>query len=1857
MSVCPNINLPEWQALEKAVGRFEAYKDFVESGYEIRSVEEVQEKIDKRREGITKAKVYPHTQGLMSGNLYEVEQALADSSQPNIENMAKRIANDSNVTRAMEIARKLSNSLGVNFDIINAERAQQITAGTKNPWTGQPAFYYGGQVYFVGETLSVNNVLHEFAHPLIRQIQVDNPALFQNLYNKLAATDEGVQIINNVKNNNPDLMQDGQMFQEEVMVKALEKAAVDQEQTSKFAAFIRDILFAIKKVLRNALGKIEVSSLDQNTTLDQLAYMLTNDQFQINTELITEEDVVAYVRDYQQEINDMARIDKVQLQALIKQAYDLAAGQLTELRNNENYKELALILRDQYKVPEMEVIMNDLRKYRSEIDKIVDDEVASMERLESQANALVSTVYNIDTVISKIQIHMDDIYKTGDSQSNMAKMHYYAKIVKYWGKYIQQLEEEFNKPGSGVSSSSKIYQVINNINTNLKKIENVADEMAADGARDTLYSELEPITRDVKARYEEIISGLKKKGAPQRAIDRWHKEYYGLTEDAYKRYSELREKLRNKQYMSNAEQLEYANMRIDAAKGLELTPEKIEDLLKGKIGDANWYSSYLEGYLSNPDPIVGGLALFVKNRMNEVMARAQAKFNDFSEDISQALKDYGYNPTNIGKLGRDTGFEDIVAVEEEGQLVQKKVWTFLNPFKDYRYDLKVMNKNLDEAEIEYSTTGTDESLAKLRNAVAEKKEFMRKYFHQEYKPEFYKRQELLERDEIGKIASHMRETIIEKIRKESKLGQNETEQLESTQNIDRLWREYRQLHSLFDLFGNKKTGQDLQIAERLREYRDQSREFYNWKERAGVFQSLLNKYEDELAARFSKDDPMYSTLRDEWIRKNTRVVIKPSFYTRRQEIFQKIKDILDTLPDSQKKEADLSVLHNAIIDIKAGFRDEDGQPNPAEMTKEAVEKVKRLEEELQERKKAYIGLNGLTGEDQARLSELYSIKATRDLTALEASELNTLYARKSTNQLDKYSKAALEEAYRELEEMSSTEATNYYTDIVNNYLQRMDTDFMQSRTGSRIITETNADGLLDDELITNLKSQDAEFARWFDANHVKTTDYKGDIKYKRVSVWSVVRPADSQYLEKTEIKDRSGRVIEVIDGLPTLKYYKQEVKEEYKTDLIIGKTIDNKGNFLPKALEDRDPGVDDKYINQEYYRIKNTNPQLFNILEKLKEHHLRNQQGLDAYSKLYLDFPRFTKGKFETIQSADLTQYVGRVREFFKGAKDDAESGFNYNNQSNMVKLDMFDDEVTKVPIAGLYNLDAKDVSTDIITSMMRYSLSAERQKQLIEISPLARAVQKVVNNPNNTVDLEKINKWNFVHRQLITYKKKKGTSVRASAVNNFLEREFEGQTQKGVASESAFINNFTNLLFKNASRQFFALNIPSALKNYYSAKWQTVIETSAGRYLNPISAGKGNAWAFAAMGEMSFTNQLYKKGPKSLNMQLIEIFDPSQGRSEQRYGSSMSRTIAKDVLEGSWLYSPRKWLELQATLQVFAGMMYHVNDIERKLPNGTVQKISYMDAWELRDNKIQLKEGVDPKWGITYDENGELKVGTEFNRFKNRMQQVMNNLNGAYAEFDQPEAQRYVAFRMVSFMRKYFTSMVMNRMGHKGPLWKASPRMNYGMGEQHMGFYVQTLMTIKNAALNADVTLKYATKEEKAAAMRMLTEIALLMLASYVIYALFGYDPDDDEKWDKLKNLSGPLPFPFVETDRDFNAMGYLKLHALNQVMSVRAENEQFLPLPGVGLDDYLNLTDLKSIALGPTTDTWTAAFEDLYAIVTNSDDAYYTRDVGPYSFQKKESPKLIAKLAKLAGFTGTSLDPAQGIKNFVGAQALARR
>ncbi len=182
-------------------------------------------------------------------------------------------------------------------------------------------------------------------------------------------------------------------------------------------------------------------------------------------------------------------------------------------------------------------------------------------------------------------------------------------------------------------------------------------------------------------------------------------------------------------------------------------------------------------------------------------------------------------------------------------------------------------------------------------------------------------------------------------------------------------------------------------------------------------------------------------------------------------------------------------------------------------------------------------------------------------------------------------------------------------------------------------------------------------------------------------------------------------------------------------------------------------------------------------------------------------------------------------------------------------------------------------------------------------------------------------------------------------------------------------------------------------------------------------------------------------------------------------------------------------------------------------------------------------------------------------------------------------------------------------------------------------------------------------TPDEKRAFYRVTSEVGTLLAINALLPILFGWDPDDDDRYSKLRDKSGPLPFPFVaDTEADFHFGGFMENHALMLMMNVRAENEQFLPFPGLGLDDYTSLTDMKSIAFGPTTDTYVQVLDDMVKMAQGDERAYYKRRVGPYEWQQQESAKVWAHIAKTTGVTGSSIDPATAIKNFQSVQSKAK-
>jgi hypothetical protein len=156
-------------------------------------------------------------------------------------------------------------------------------------------------------------------------------------------------------------------------------------------------------------------------------------------------------------------------------------------------------------------------------------------------------------------------------------------------------------------------------------------------------------------------------------------------------------------------------------------------------------------------------------------------------------------------------------------------------------------------------------------------------------------------------------------------------------------------------------------------------------------------------------------------------------------------------------------------------------------------------------------------------------------------------------------------------------------------------------------------------------------------------------------------------------------------------------------------------------------------------------------------------------------------------------------------------------------------------------------------------------------------------------------------------------------------------------------------------------------------------------------------------------------------------------------------------------------------------------------------------------------------------------------------------------------------------------------------------------------------------------------------------------------MYGIFGWDPKDPDKFEKLRSKSGPLPLPFVpDTGNPFQADGWLSNHALLQLLKLKSQTEMWIPLPNMGLKDYTSLPSMTPVAVGPTIDIAAKMFDTIIKMAEGDPTAYYQRTVGPYDWQQEGSSKLSNYIGQTLGMRGVTVTPELGIEKQEQAKVL---
>ena len=1808
---------------------------------------------------------------------------------------------------------KLSKITGdMPYSIISEDEAKELTKQSLNPWKNQPAFFIGSHIYFIKGRLSLETTFHEFSHPLMLALQKDNPKLFEKLYQTVVSTPEGQGILNKV-------IADGtpqETIKEEVLVRALTKLYVDHaqnlEQNSLFVKIANNILYAIKQLLRKLTGKLKISGLSPETSLKDLLNIFNEGKVtDINPEIISREDITAYFTEedkyleYLDDFKDLLTEENYKkLREMSTLGYEEASNQIEMLHHNPRYNDIKELLVDKVGRGDLAEILSNLRKFTETAQNKVAGVQDELRYRKANAEAMLNTLIRLDKATQSIFKYLTEM-ENKNSQEAMYAAYYVSNFLRYWSQFTDQFSEVMAQSDM---HNTELRTYVNKINRRIHDTNNIIKEMYSKGMMDLIYDETKHISENVDKYYENIFSYLERTNAPKKIKDKWYKEYHGVTPDEKEELKELEAK----SYRTGPQELQLEGLRLKSFKGVKITREKLDKLYTGELGDTNPFSAFLEGYLHSPDNVVGGFALFVKRHLNDVLSDFQRDANKMVQDLGPKLEAMGYDPSNVAGLINQIAYEDVISTfdDETQQMKRLNVWRFLNKFKDYEADLAELDFKVKDAQKIYVFNNSDEARKVLKDTMAEREMFYRKYMHDEFIPEFYAMRKILIRDEndkIGKEASLRQEIILDEITRITQYNFSLTIAYESAPRLKELWREYQYLASIYDKQGKLKEGEELEIAERLREYRIKSivnpitgitENPYVDIPRSGVFQNTYQNYHKELLSRIPEGiDPdeaemwVQSEL-DKWVIVNTRVKIKQEYFEEKSFYLQRIAEIEAQIKQPERKEITekISNLYKERTALMKPYKDKDGQPEGQLIHEQKVARIKKIEEEIIALKKTQANSKGLTQEDYDERTRYWETPESQR-NPDDLANINLVKREAADIGLPPLLLKQLRTYYKKLGELSHKEATDYYIKAVNELLLTFDNNV-------KSINENTADNILNLAVVDEL-SKNPQFKEWFHKNHIQKEKLKkngkGRVKYwERLPIWNATLPADEEYYEKTILKDENGVAKKTINRVPDMAYFYRGVKPEYRTGYdpttghvkyIIGVHKDNRGRFLPRTdVEDK------KYLNSRY---TNLDSQTRDLLDAFVEWHLKSQEGAPVTSRLWMDIPRFRKTNLELARTSQIKRVMGKakdgdkdypilgtfmkfVRLFWNKGKDQPESGYKWKDDIQFARADLFDNETSRIPIQGIYKMDIDEVSTDITQGMLRYMLSVKKQKKLLEIQPVAKAIQESMPDDVN----EKLNRGSFVAKQVLSYLpgKKGKKSTRKQAIENLIEREFYGQKNTGILSDDPIANNLSKFMLGAASMKFFALDIPSGLKNTLGAKFQGIIQAASGEHMTLSNFIKGEAWSASLMGEISVT--LYNHKVKSLKQQLAEIFDPVQDRLESKLPQILSRNLSEDAASFSWLYNFRKWTETQATMQMFAGVMY----TEQVKKDG--QYIDYIDAWELKDGLISLKDGIDPEYGqhkvvytpiegdtiesvsakyfITPAElkermnSDELIIGKEitianskkFNIAKNKIHTIFNNLQGSYAHFDQPEAQRYLAFRFLSFLRRYFTTMFMNRAGFA--------RISPGMGTVTEGYYTTVIKTAINAFTISPATLAHLTPREKVAMIKFLVEIGSVLVLTAVLLPLLGWDDKDPEKYDKMRERSGDLQIPGLtveDPEHPFKTMGWLHNHLISLAMKLSAENATFLPFPGpdYGLHNYKDIASPQSIAFGPTLDSYLTIFSMTYGQVTGDPGAYYKRAVGPYKWQDEGGSKAMTYLMRSLGFTGSTLSPLMSVKNVQGVKS----
>jgi hypothetical protein len=1093
------------------------------------------------------------------------------------------IAEENNST-ALAAAEKYASQLNIPYEIITRAEFDERFPNKAN----SKHFYYAGKVYLVAGTITPGDVFHEFSHPIIKAIALQNPELFNKLFNTLSNTELGADIIKTLSGD-PEIEFGSQAFMEEAMVMALERINEDESVAPK--SFISELFFQIKQFLRKVFGKkIDVSKLNSKTTLADLVKMINSgEEFILNKDFLEADLMVLFKKDYTAIIDRLQNTAENKTQKLFNNAYALVEEQLEQFKATEDiYSSIQENLYNEDQTGIYNKMVLGLRELatNSKGRRLVEPlDRNDVENFALKIQNFAKIIGEAESLFEEFDKKLDELKRINSlTDDHFNQLLAIANYTERWQASLTEwAKDQKLQTVSSIGTTDPLLQMFSEFDEMLTKIKNKYVEIMTDSTIDILYEHLNKTMAPQRKDLEDRMNNAKANNV-QNSYEKLHLQYYGLT---VQERADLN-RLKNKADKTVEEIEELQTLTYRSYDSYVLTKDALKARMSNKLTDSGLMNGLMESHNLNQDVVVSGFFNYLERTFNEVNANANSMRAELLNGLYPLLKAAGYDNYYFGEggMGKDLAQENIsYRYNSQNQLEAFSEYRFKNNFINYEYKIEQLRDVAKKAKKNFNLNPTAPNKEAYEKAVEALDDFEYNYMNQDYVKEYYEIKRRYFNTPLGKKAIEAQEKIFKKINLAK-----ETLELNPTEpnyliELNNLQLELKQLYNKYDFATGKKKpdgSEELAIAELFGEYNKEIEPFHEFTEKPTAFEVAYNVFVEKMIEQgIPKGSDEYVVAEKQWLERNTTISVTDAYYEKRTELLERKKELLANLKLINNSIFDEAAAQEQIYGILKMAIDPYNQYDGTGLTPEAQQKITDIHKEIELAKDLFITLGGYTQQESDRYKEL-SYEDPNDMSDEDYvffmdfwynTEANLLALGIDKNVLDE-----LKNINETLQSMSSSGITNYYVDMFEDFRKQspeFDEEFISIMDEMYGIDLTKGDVVtpeilynlitLNNSHLDKLKALHSPFQQWFDRNHYKKEykefdengKYLGTYTgYANSAAWQYSMPNDQSYYNTRSVigmgisNQNSAKGFISLKGIPRIpsrQYQDKKVKDEYNT--------------------------------------------------------------------------------------------------------------------------------------------------------------------------------------------------------------------------------------------------------------------------------------------------------------------------------------------------------------------------------------------------------------------------------------------------------------------------------------------------------------------------------------------------------------------------------------------------------------------------------------------------------------------------------------------------------------------------------------